>query len=195
MKWLWSMSSLSNTDIYDKEHLLVSIDKLSPELLYRLTESGEEDAAIEKLKGGLEFAMGFLSEDELDLLFFRFIHGNSYKTLKKNIHIGSTKTAAKRIKKLKKCIQVYVAYYLNNNYEEDLAIIKGKLDEDHVRVADMLFRRMSKNAILRSDKIIISQNRLARTIGEIELLCLRTLSMSGFWKVLISIGKISPKNK
>jgi len=191
---MWNLSG--RRDIYDKEHLLVSIDLLSPELLHQLSDTGESDARVEELKEAMNFAMGFLTEKELELLFFRFIHNNSYKTLKKTINLGSTKTAAKRIKKLKHCVKGYIEYYLaGSDYQSDLKGIHDSLGKDGVVVADMLFRRGSKNSIQKSNRLVISQNRLTRLIYDIQLVCLKELLLNPFGKVLENVGKISQKNK
>jgi len=186
----------SKKDIYDKEKLLVSIDRLSPELLHELAEISVPDPKTEKLKEALEFAIGFITEHEMELLFFRFIRNDSYKTLKRTVRVGSTKTAAKHTKKLKTCLDGYAQYYMEEgDYENDLNTIEVILGKDCRKVADMLFRRMSKNKIQKSKDLVISGDRLTRSIYDIHVVCLRNIQLNPFAKVLENVGKISKRNK
>lgn len=187
------MSNLSGRDIYDKDHLLISLDKITPELLYQLAEVRKRDYKLEELQEAMEFAMRFLTSDELELLFFRFLHGNSYKTLKITVNLGSTKTAAKRIKKLSEAIKEYIFYNLEQDYDIDMKFIEEALGKDAKGIAELLFKRMSKHAILRCKIVRISQKRLNRVIDEIEMLCLRNLRLSGFWELLNNVGKFPSK--
>jgi len=183
---------LSN-DIYDNEQWLISIDRISNELLYHLAEKSDTDEVMESLKTSLEFAVNMITKEETQLLFFRFLQGNSFKTLKKTVMVGSTKTAAKRTRKLINALKAYTKYDSGNDYEKDLDFIQEKLGKDARTVADMLFRRMSKNAIQHSSKIIISQSRLKRTMLDIEVVCLDNIRLDGFWNVLNTVGKINRK--
>jgi hypothetical protein len=169
------------------------LDVLTPELLYHLAEVGRFDWKIEQLKEAMEFAMRFLTDDEIELLFFRFIHGNSYKTLKKSMGFGSTKTGGKRTKKLSLAIKEYMYYYLEQTYEDDMQFIKDVLGKDAHKVAELMFKRMSKYAILHSPYVRISQPRLNKVVCEIELLCLRYIRLSGFWEVITTVGKFPCK--
>jgi hypothetical protein len=148
---------------------------------------------MDELKKAVQFAVRFLTDKEVELMFFRFFHGNSFKTLKKTTNVGSTKTAAKRTARLTEAIKEYVYYYFEQDYFRDLELIRSNLDDEAVVVSEMLFRRMSRHAILRSKKLRISQGRLARMISNIELLCLQHVTLSGFWEVLTSVGKMSRK--
>jgi hypothetical protein len=139
---------------------------------------------MDELKKAVQFAVRFLTDKEVELMFFRFFHGNSFKTLKKTTNVGSTKTAAKRTARLTEAIKEYVYYYFEQDYFRDLELIRSNLDDEAVVVSEMLFRRMSRHAILRSKKLRISQGRLARMISNIELLCLQH-----FGKCLLPLEK------
>lgn len=182
-------------DIYSKITQIVSIDQLTPELLHKLIVCFDTDEKLEQKKDAIEFAMSFLDENEIELMFFRYFQGNSYKTLKKTMDFGSTKTAAKRLRKLNVALKAYVMYYLSEdtNYEADIALIKQELGSDAAKVADALFRRNSKNAIAAKKEIQISQVRLAKTIRSIALLCQEKIQLEAYWKFITTAGKVSKK--
>ena len=179
-------------DVYDRA-TLTSIDILSEEMLFDLADTYEKDPELEAKKIAMEFTMRFLTGKELELLFFRFIHGNSYKTLKKTMKYGATKTAASYIRRLKRDIKEYINYSVHNNYDNDIAMIKEELGSDAMIIAERMFLRESKNKIKTSKIIPISQNRLARTILDIEILCLSKLQLQGFWQVIKKIGRLPVK--
>jgi len=154
---------------------------------------GEHDVEVDKLVDVMEDVVKFLDREEVELMFFRFIQGNSFKTLKKTMRMGSTKTAAKRTRKLAEAIRYYAKYFLGADYERDMKVFEEELGADGRKVAEMLFRRMSKHAILKSPEITISNARLTRTLIDIEILCISDISLEEFWNVITKVGKFRIK--
>lgn len=184
---------MSARDVYDKPDRLISIDLISPDLLNKLISHRFYDIDMEKLNDAMEIAIKFLTDGEVELLFLKFVHRNSHKTIKKTMQLGSTKTVSKRCKKLVEAIKNYVFYFMEQNYDSDISDIRNAFGDDAVVVAEMLFKRMSKNAILMEKTIPMSQARIIRTVLNIEILCLKSIKLSGFWEVISSARKLVKK--
>lgn len=184
---------MSKYDIYSKEQLLISIDEFTPEFLYRIAEVSEKDESIERMKEALEFSMQFFSDSEVEFIFLRFVHGNSYKTLKSTAKLGSTKTALKHTRKLSAALREYILYALNYDYDEDISFIRDQLGNDAAVVAGLMFRRRSRHQIKTDvramEDVTIGNKRLQRIILDVELLALKYVRLTGFWNVIKLTGK------
>ena len=167
-------------DVYDKEKRLTSLHIIPHHLLR--TDMLEEDSLVERNKDSVQFAMSHLPQADLELIFFKYFHGDSFWTLKKTLNIGSTKTIAKRLKRLEYALRVYIEYFNNGFvYEDDLKKITDKLGPDICSVADRLFKRSSYVGIMREDDI--KRKKLIHMIEKIELLCV-TNDITGFWSTV-----------
>jgi hypothetical protein len=183
------MLNWSRTDAFDRIRKLVSIQDVSPLVL--------EEVDYQKIDydtSQLKFAIDLLTEEELALLFFRFFHGDSYKTLKKTASLGSKKTASSRVKKIVVALRSYLEYTKDHVYDKDLTEIEIILGSDGRMVADLLFRRWSKTKILKTSGATMSRKRLYKIISTLENICKINKSLNGFWKVIES-RQSSPKKK
>jgi len=182
------MWNSSKRDIFHKKGMVISIEDLSPELLHQLTHVPARDEVRIKQEEALRFAVSMLSEVEFQLLFFRMVQENSYKTLKRTMEFGSTKTALKRSRKLIEALRVYTTYALVYDLEDDLRLIGSELGSDARQVAWMLFCRKSRHSIFRSSDIRISHKRLLRTIKELRVLCAERVQLTGYYEVVTTVG-------
>ena len=178
------MSSSYREDVYDKIQDFVPLENISNRII-----QPDKDKAIDSLKEACNKAVQFLNEDEVNLMFFRYFQGASYKTLKKNISIGSTKTAAKRIRRLSTALRSYILYHQSANYDEDIKFIEDRLGEDSKIMADLLFRRWSRSRIVRKGPIKITRRKLENIIDGIVYLGTHEPSLFHFWEVITAIGK------
>jgi len=179
------MSSSSKDDVYDRVQDFIPLENIANRLV-----KSDKDESISELKEACNKAVDFLTEDEVNLLFFRFFQNASYKTLKKNISIGSTKTAAKRIRRLSSALKAYIVYHRHANFADDIKMIVEKTDREGGEIAEYLFRRWSRSKIVRKGSFKVTRRRLENQIDNIRFWCEREPSLFYFWEVITTIGKI-----
>lgn len=190
MRFRLNTSNSCSYDAFLKKGIVLSADLIPEELLHKIILVRCPDGTIEKRIEALEFSMQFLTDDEMKLLFFRYFQGHSHKTLKKTLGLGSTRTAVKRLAKLIAAIKEYMFYYMEHNYDADIRFIEAKSSKEHSIIAGFLFRRMSRNKVYQNCLWAISRKKLNRIVDEIEMLCVSELRLSGFWRVLRTVGKL-----
>ena len=184
---------MSSHDAYRRVSKLTSIDVMSEEVLHHLVQVRDLDVSLERKRDALEFAAEFLTQTEIEFVFFKYFLGNSHKTLKKTLGIGSFNTIALRTRTTKAAIKAYVQYKLEAVFEDDLLLIEQNLGSDGRIIAEQLFRRKSKKYIKQSDLITICSIRLSRTVDDLLILCAEKLQLQPFRRVLHSIGKLPQK--